>query len=52
MRAAAVIKRQSPENQARILQHMRDRVTQYRQADGGYAVPSDTLVVVGRNPEP
>ena len=45
VRAAAVIKRQSPENQVRIKQHMRDRVAQYRQADGGYAVPSD---VAGR----
>ena len=50
VRAAAVIKRQSPENQVRIKQHMRDRVAQYRQADGGYAVPSDVLVVVGRKP--
>jgi SAM-dependent methyltransferase len=50
VRAAAVIKRQTPENQARIMQHMRDRVTQYRQADGGYAVPSPALVVAGRNP--
>jgi hypothetical protein len=45
-----VIKRQSPENQVRIKQHMRDRVAQYRQADGGYAVPSDILVVAGRKP--
>ena len=40
VRAAAVIKRQSPENLVRIKQHMRDRVAQFRQADGGYAVPS------------
>ena len=49
MRAAAVLKRQSPDNLIKIKQHMRDRVAQYRQ-DGGYAVPSDVLVVTGRKP--
>jgi SAM-dependent methyltransferase len=49
VRAAAVIKRQSPDNVIRIKQHMRDRVEQYRQGDG-YEVPSPALVAVGRKP--
>ena len=49
VRAAATLKRQSPENLAKIKQHMRDRVSQFR-ADGGYAVPSPALVVAGRKP--
>jgi SAM-dependent methyltransferase len=49
VRAAAVLKRQSAENRAKIRQHMRDRVMQFPDA-GGYAVPSPALVVVGRKP--
>jgi hypothetical protein len=49
VRAAATLKRQSPENLAKIKQHMHDRVSQFR-ADGGYAVPSPALVVAGRKP--
>ncbi len=47
VRASAVLKRQSPENLVKIKQHMRERVSQFRQ-DGAYAVPSPALVVAGR----
>jgi SAM-dependent methyltransferase len=49
VRAAAVFKRQSPENLAKVKQHMRERVMQFKE-DGGYAVPSPALVVAGRKP--
>lgn len=49
VRAAATLKRQSPENLAKIKQHMRERVMQFRDS-GGYAVPSPALVVAGRKP--
>ena len=49
VRAAAVLKRQSPDSLAKIKQHMRERVSQFRD-NGGYAVPSPALVVAGRKP--
>jgi SAM-dependent methyltransferase len=49
VRAGAVLKRQTPDNLARIKQYMRERVSQFRD-NGGYAVPSPALVVAGRKP--
>jgi hypothetical protein len=49
VRAAAVLKRQSPDNLGKIKLYMRERVSQFRD-NGGYAVPSPAMVMAGRKP--
>ncbi len=49
VRAAAVLKRQTPENLARIKQHMRETISRFKQGSA-YAVPSAALVVSASKP--
>jgi ubiquinone/menaquinone biosynthesis C-methylase UbiE len=47
VRAAAVLNRQSPDNLAKIKQHLRERISVFRQ-DDRYEVPTPALVAVGQ----
>lgn len=49
VRAAAVLRRQRPENLARIKEYLRERVSAYER-NGIYAVPSPALVASGTKP--
>lgn len=49
VRAAAVLNAQSPENLAKIKQHLRERVAGFEQ-DGSYPVPAPAMVVAARRP--
>ena len=47
VRAGAVLRRQKPQDLAKIKQFMHDRVAEFAR-DGGYAVPAAALVVTAR----
>jgi SAM-dependent methyltransferase len=49
VRAAAVLRAQTPENLAKIKQYLSERVSTYKRGDG-YAVPTPALVVAAKNP--
>jgi hypothetical protein len=50
VRAAAVLRRQSPQNLANIKQHLRERIAKFER-NGIYAVPAPALVVAARKPD-
>jgi SAM-dependent methyltransferase len=50
VRAAAVLRRQSPDNLAKIKQELRERVLQFER-NGVYAVPAPALVVAACKPD-
>ena len=49
-RAAAVLKRQSPEDLEAVRASLRERISSYEQ-DGSYAVPATACVITGRKPQ-
>lgn len=50
VRAAAVLRRQSPQNLANIKQHLRERIAKFER-NGICAVPAPALVVAARKPD-
>jgi SAM-dependent methyltransferase len=50
VRAAAVIKRQKPEDMERIRTNLHEKILSYEQ-DGGYAIPASACVFTGHKPQ-
>jgi hypothetical protein len=50
VRAAAVLKRQSPEDLEAVRTSLRERISSYEQ-DGSYAVPATACVISGHKPQ-